>query len=169
MLEIPVVCFREKKAYTFSPVPSYIGNAVSVGKALAKHFELIHIIDKDIESGRAKNFDIYNALTYFTHVQVEAKKRDTVEKLQKVEARCVVDGFFDAEGLDRELLVADMRSSFYKTAINDILVSEQIYLKHKDMLEGKRVFGWDFKEEGLFGFVKLKKWEERSAFLPYLS
>ncbi|MEM4367238.1 MAG: hypothetical protein QW035_03865 [Candidatus Anstonellales archaeon] len=167
-LEIPVISIKEKKAYTFSPIPSYLGNAVAAIKSLGKHFELIHIVDKDIGQGRAKNLDVYDASTYITHIQVEVQKKEIAEKLQKVEARCVVGEGFDFYGLDLDLLVADMRLSFYESPFRDVLVSEDIYLQNQAELKGKRIIGWGFSKRGFFGFIDIKKWEERSSFSKFL-
>lgn len=69
------VFLKDKLFFSYSNgLKRVLGNAVSVGKALAKDFGLLHVVDEDLLlfPKVLKNKDVYDNLTYFIHVQVEA-------------------------------------------------------------------------------------------------
>jgi hypothetical protein len=73
-MDVPLFYVKGKRAFrkelgSLRP----LGNAPRLVRSLSDQYSLFHIIDLDALKGNRTNFDVYDHLTYFTHVQVELK------------------------------------------------------------------------------------------------
>lgn len=90
-LEVPTIYIKDKQAFAKSEgVMRLLGPAVECMKNLAKKYKLFHIVDLDLKKGNATNFDIYDKLTYFTHIQVECENEEAADRLTKIMVRLVI-------------------------------------------------------------------------------
>lgn len=93
MMEIPLIYIKDKQAFIKKGgVLKLVGKPGELVKHLKKEgTELIHIVDLDAMNGSTTNFDVYDGLTFFMHIQVEgAKTEQMVKKLLEINARVVV-------------------------------------------------------------------------------
>jgi hypothetical protein len=92
-LRIPLVYVKDKQAFEKSGgTLKLLGKITELARKWKKEgIELIHIVDMDAERGSSANFDIYDQLTYFMHVEVEGAGYDKLMKrLLGVDVRVVV-------------------------------------------------------------------------------
>lgn len=124
-----------------------VGNAVDVIKMLYKRrVKLIHINDEDLNNKNTTNFDVYNNLTYFINIQVEADDEKIIQKLIEVRARIVIKlptkinlKRFEK---DKNLLVGVVNTKFEGdvSQVNDLIIENADYETVKKYHElGKRI------------------------------
>lgn len=110
-LKVPTIYLKDKQAFAKSEgVMRLLGPAVECIKNLAKRYKLFHIVDLDLKKGNAANFDIYDKLTYFTHIQVECENEEAADRLVRIMARVVVrlPTTLQLEKLNKKLLVGEI-------------------------------------------------------------
>ncbi|MFA6531189.1 MAG: HisA/HisF-related TIM barrel protein [Candidatus Micrarchaeia archaeon] len=93
MMKIPLIYVKDKQAFIKKGgVLKLVGKPSELVKKLKKDgVELVHIVDLDAINGSTTNFDVYDSLTFFMHIQVEgAKTEQMVKKLLEINARVVV-------------------------------------------------------------------------------
>ncbi|MFH1221838.1 MAG: hypothetical protein V1492_02000 [Candidatus Micrarchaeota archaeon] len=153
MLKVPVVYLKDKQAFEKrTGAMRLLGSAVEVVKKLGKKHELVHLIDLELQKGSMANFDTYDKLTYFTHIQVECEDRIAVERLLALKARVVVQlpSKLPLEKYNKKLLVGIASGTEDASAVGDVLLENpsiaKIALYEK---QGKRIMlhekEWDKK------------------------
>ncbi|MEM4296229.1 MAG: hypothetical protein QXP22_01420 [Candidatus Anstonellales archaeon] len=93
-----------------------------------KGIKLLHVIDIDLKNGKMKNFDVYDALTRFIHVQVETSNINYAKALQKIHARAVLLPPFHENIIDGHI-IDELDKNFLAIRIenvNDIRMAEKI-------------------------------------------
>jgi hypothetical protein len=109
-MKIPLIHIKDKQAFIKEGgILRFLGKPIDIAKEFKEEgYKLIHIIDEDALKGLSKNFDIYDALTFFINVQVEcAPKRSMINKFLSMRCRVVLPHNADFSGYkERNLLVA---------------------------------------------------------------
>ena len=94
--------------------------------------KLLHIVDIDLTRRKIKNYDLYDKLTTFTHVQVETNNVHVAKKLQEINVRIVLVKPYldhkDYEALDKKFLAIRIEENEYVNLItsgniNDVVTS----------------------------------------------
>jgi hypothetical protein len=91
-MEAPFFYMRGKQAFR-KEMGSYrlLGSVPSLVRRHSERYKLFHIIDLDALKGRKSNFDVYDHLTYLTHVQAEVKEdEEMVSDLLGINVRVVI-------------------------------------------------------------------------------
>ena len=92
-MDVPAFCVKGKQAFR-KELGSLrlLGNAAQMVRKLSEEYSLFHIIDLDALKGNRTNFDLYDHLTYFTHVQVECRQEPRlISALLEMDVRLVID------------------------------------------------------------------------------
>lgn len=148
-MEVPVIHVKGKQAFRKEMGSMrLLGNAANLIRKLSDEYSLFHIVDLDALNGNKSNFDLYDNLTYFTHVQVECRPEPKmVEALLGFEARVVVDLpselDFEKFGKKRSLLVGRVKPGFSGPfpPIREILLDgKDDELARRILSEDKRLF-----------------------------
>jgi len=93
MLKAKLIYLKDKQAFTKEGgTLRLMGKPVeSVKKLQEQGYGLVHIVDLDGLKGMRTNFDVYDKLTMFMHIEVEAgNNAELVEKLLGISARVVI-------------------------------------------------------------------------------
>nr|QNO54469.1 hypothetical protein FMKGKFDM_00002 [Methanosarcinales archaeon ANME-1 ERB7] len=129
MLRIPVIYVRGKQAFSKKEgILRLLGKPTGVARDFAEEGrKLIHIIDKEAR-GTSPNFDVYDSLTTFMHIQVECGSETFAKLLVGIKARAVVrlppkfslEGFSD----DERLLVGIIESGYSGSVegVHDLII-----------------------------------------------
>ncbi|NYZ60428.1 hypothetical protein H0O01_01890 [Candidatus Micrarchaeota archaeon] len=148
-MEVPIILVKGKQAFKKSMGSMrLLGNAANLVKKLSEEYALFHIVDMDALNGNKSNFDLYDNLTYFTHVQVECKPDEKlIGALLAMEARVVVDLpsklDFEKFGKKKSLLVGKVKPGFAEPfpPIREILLDgKDDELAKRILSEDKRLF-----------------------------
>ena len=134
-----------------------IGSAPAIVRKYSGEYKLFHIIDLDALKGRKSNFDIYDHLTYITHVQAEAKEgRELVEGLLGMNVRAVIPLPsklpLKEYGGKKGFLVGKVKPGFRGSAegVGDIyLDGKDPELANRLAREGRRIFVKEGDAEGI--------------------
>lgn len=125
-----------------------IGSAPAIVRKYSGEYKLFHIMDLDALKGRKSNFDVYDHLTYLTHIQAEAKEdEELVEGLLGMNVRAVIPlpsklPLEEYEG-KKGFLVGKIKPGFKGPAgeVGDIYIDgKDPKLANKLAKEGKRIF-----------------------------
>jgi len=148
-MEVPLFFLKGKQAFR-EELGSLrlLGNAPQLVKKLSAEYALFHIVDMDALRGNKGNFDLYDHLTYFTHVQVECKPdQKLVEALLGFEARVVVDMpsplDFEKFGKRKSLIIGRVKPGFQEPLPplrEFILDGKDDELARRILSEDKRLF-----------------------------
>jgi len=141
---------KDKVFYSIHEKKRFVlGNAVNVGKKLKDvGFGLLHVVDEDLNKGFMKNFDVYDKLTYFIHVQVEMPSQRFVEKLKEINVRTVALPWLYTPKEDFSAVFVKKGFEEWIEKFRDIVVDNEEVAKR---IEGnKRIFTINFKFEGAF-------------------
>lgn len=154
MLMVPVIYIKDKQAFSKSGgTLKLLGPAVETIKKLSQKYELFHIIDLDLKKGNLTNFDVYDKLTYSTHIEVECEKEEIVERLLGINARAVIElpSQMNLDKFNKKLLVGVVRDKDTDVSkVNDVIIENA----EKDAIsyyqnKGKRIMlredKWDKK------------------------
>lgn len=126
-LKVPIIYIKDKQAFANADgIMRLLGPAVETIKKLAEKYGLFHIIDLDLKNGNWANFDIYDKLTYFTHIQIECEDENAIERLLKINARVVVHlpTRLPLERWNRRLLAGIAESASDNiSGVNDVIIA----------------------------------------------
>jgi len=152
MIKAKLIYIKDKQVFAKeNSTLRLIGKPIEIAKKLNKEgFELLHIIDLDAQKGLETNFDVYDKLTYFLHIQVEIGKESALlEKLLKINARVVVNlpTKFDLKKVakNKSLLVGKIKNDYKGTKddedyVQDILIENATLETIKKLsIAGKRI------------------------------
>jgi len=148
-MEVPVILVKGKQAFKKSMGSMrLLGNAANLVKKLSEEYSLFHIVDMDALNGNKSNFDLYDNLTYFTHVQVECKPDEKlISALLQMEVRVVVDLpaslDFEKFGKKKSLIIGKVKPGFAEPfpPIREILLDgKDDELAKRILSEDKRLF-----------------------------
>ncbi|MCX6768223.1 MAG: hypothetical protein NTY83_00025 [Candidatus Micrarchaeota archaeon] len=148
-MEVPIILVKGKQAFKKSMGSMrLLGNAANLVKKLSEEYALFHIVDMDALNGNKSNFDLYDNLTYFTHVQVECKPEEKlIGALLAMEARVVVDLPSDLDfekfGKKKSLIIGKVKPGFAEPfpPIREILLDgKDDELAKRILSEDKRLF-----------------------------
>ena len=144
-MDVPVLHVKGKQAFrTEMGSMRLLGNAAQLVRSLSEEYALFHVLDLDALKGNKSNFDLYDHLTYFTHVQVECKPDPKlISELLKMEARVVVELpsalDFEKFGKKKSLLVGKVKPGFAEP----LPPIREIILDGKDDELAKRILNED--------------------------
>ena len=148
-MEVPFFYMRGKQAFR-KDMGSYrlLGSVPSLVRKHSKEYKLFHIIDLDALKGRKGNFDVYDHLTYLTHVQAEVKEdEEMLSELLKMNVRIVISlpSKLSLEKYEKKrgFLVGKIKPGFKGSAeqVGDIyLEGKDSALANKLIKGGKRLF-----------------------------
>lgn len=148
-MDVPVLYVKGKQAFRREMGSMrLLGNAANLIRKLSEEHPLFHIIDLDALNGNRSNFDLYDHLTYFTHVQVECRPDEKlISALLKIEARAVVDlpsGLdFEKFGKKKSLIIGRVKPGYSGPfpPIREILLDgKDDELAKRILSEDKRLF-----------------------------
>ncbi len=147
-MEVPILYVKGKQAFRREMGSMrLLGNAANLIRKLSDEYSLFHIVDLDALKGNKSNFDLYDHLTYFTHVQVECKpEQKMIEALLSMEARVVVDlpSDLDFERFGKKsLIVGRVKTGFaepFPPIREIILEGKDDELARRILSEDKRLF-----------------------------
>lgn len=126
MIEAPIVYVKDKQAFAkIGAGLQLLGPAVESIKKLSKKYSLFHIVDLDLKKGDYRNFDVYDKLTYTTHIQVECEEEKAIKRLVEINARAVVPlpTSINLKKFNRRLLVGVVsEKSADVSDVNDVIV-----------------------------------------------
>jgi hypothetical protein len=117
-----------------------VGPAVDVARNIDA--DLLHIIDRDLDSGSSKNLDVYDALTRMLFIQVEMWKPRFLDKLYAKDVRVafIPPNIPEKFNPKFSLMKTDNAEDLEKyPGFRDILTSSAEVLKEANRLK-KRVF-----------------------------
>jgi hypothetical protein len=121
------------------------------------NIKLLHIIDQDLNRGTIKNFDLYDSLTTFIHVQVETSNLNFAKKLQSINVRTVIlPPYENIDELNKRFLALRIDKYNYKEFIdkaNDIVTSNNI-IASLVIEKQKRLFFIGFHEKAFCSIYK---------------
>ena len=149
MMEAPIILVKGKQAFRRDMGSMrLLGNAANFIRKLSDEYALFHIVDLDALNGNKSNFDLYDNLTYFTHVQVECKPEEKlISALLQMEVRVVVDlpsGLdFEKFGKKKSLIIGKVKPGFSEPfpPIREILLDgKDDELAKRILSEDKRLF-----------------------------
>lgn len=155
MMRIPLVYMRDKQFYAkHKGVLRLIGNAVEIAKKLSEEYELLHIIDLNLNKGSTANSDVYDKLTYFTHIQVECENEKMAERLLELKARVVLKlpTKLPIERWNERLLVGIVTGKEDAEGVHDIILknpTKEKIEKYKD----KRIIVFEKSKEKAWGII----------------
>ena len=124
--------FFEKKGGSYR----LLGNAIVVAKRYAKEYDALHIYEMD---KGLKNFDVYDKLTTFIHVQIDRGKnfgREEAERLYSINARIVF--YEEAKWANPSFSILRVNEEV-KTWFRDVLLRNERLIPFYASL-GKRIF-----------------------------
>ena len=152
ILKAKQVYLKEKQFFIKeNGIMRFFGKPIETAKKLKElGYDLLNIIDLDAENGSLSNFDVYDKLTYFLHIQVEIGKESALlEKLLKINARVVVNlpTKFDLKKVakNKSLLVGKIKNDYKGTKddedyVQDILIENATLETIKKLsIAGKRI------------------------------
>jgi hypothetical protein len=149
MMDVPTFFLKGKQAFRMDTGSMrMLGNAAQLVRSLSDEYALFHIIDQDALKGNKSNFDLYDHLTYFTHVQVECKPdQKLISALLKMEVRVVVNLpsslDFEKFGKKKSLIVGKVKPGFAEPfpPIREIILDgKDDELAKRILSEDKRLF-----------------------------
>jgi len=115
---------KDKQFYTRER--RLLGPALAVAKKLSD-FVFLHIHDLDFEKGLTTNFDVYDKLTYFIHVQVEVYREKGLETLREYNVRLVaIPGHFSDPSLYQAIMTDDLEIA---KPFKDVVTQNPEFLK----------------------------------------
>lgn len=145
---VPTIYIKDKQAFSKEGgMMRLLGPAVEMIRQLSQKYRLFHIIDLDLKKGSTANFDIYDKLTYFAHIQVECDDEKAIEKLIDVNARAVVrlPTALNLGKWNKKLLVGIVESPGEDiSGVNDVIIAggdekTAMEIMKKCEKEGKRI------------------------------
>lgn len=145
---IPIIYLKDKQVFSKEGgMMQLLGPAVETIKRLSQKYKLFHIIDLDLKKGSTANFDIYDKLTYFTHIQVECDDEKAIGRLIDVNARAVVrlPTGLNLGKWNRRLLVGIVEIPGEDiSGVNDVIIPSSDEKKAREIMkkcekEGKRI------------------------------
>ncbi len=148
-MDVPVLYVKGKQAFRKEMGSMrLLGNAANFIRKLSDEYSLFHIVDLDALNGNKSNFDLYDNLTYFTHVQVECKPEEKlIGALLQMEARVVVDLpsklDFEKFGKKKSLIIGRVKPGFSEPfpPIREIIMDgKDDELARRILSEDKRLF-----------------------------
>lgn len=148
-MDVPVLYVKGKQVFRRDMGSMrLLGNAANFIRKLSEEYTLFHIVDMDALNGNKSNFDLYDNLTYFTHVQVECKPdQKLIGALLQMGARVVVDLpselDFEKFGKKKSLLIGRVKPGFAGPfpPIREILLDgKDDELARRILNEDKRLF-----------------------------
>jgi len=148
-MEVPTFFLKGKQAFRKDMGSMrLLGNAAQLVRSLSDEYALFHVVDLDALKGNKSNFDLYDHLTYFTHVQVECKPDSKlISALLKMEARVVVELpsalDFEKFGKKKTLVIGKVKPGFSESfpPIREILLDgKDDELAKRVLNEDKRLF-----------------------------
>jgi hypothetical protein len=148
-MDVPAMYVKGKQAFRMDMGSMrLLGNAAQLVRSLSEEYALFHVVDLDALKGNKSNFDLYDHLTYFTHVQVECKPdQKLIAALLGMEARVVVDLpaklDFEKFGKKKSLIVGKVKPGFSGPfpPIREILLDgKDDELAKRVLNEDKRLF-----------------------------
>ena len=140
------VYLKDKNFFKKKENLQIIGNIKDIEKIVNDNdIKLLHIVDIDLNRGKMKNYDLYDKLTTFIHVQVETKKIDFAKKLQEINARVVlVKPYLNHEQLNKKFLAIRIEDKKDADLIKTIDIKDVVTSKHEiaeiALSFGKRLF-----------------------------
>lgn len=155
MMRIPLVYMRDKQFYAKQKgVLRILGNAVEIAKKVSGEYELLHIIDLNLQKGSTANSDVYDKLTYFTHIQVECENEKMAERLLGIKARVVLKlpTELPIEKWNERLLVGIVTGKEDAKGVHDVILknpTKEKMEKYKD----KRVMVFEKSKEKAWGVI----------------
>jgi len=153
-IEVPVIYIKDKQAFIRAKgIMRLLGPAVEAVKKLSDKYILFHIIDLDLKKGSTANFDIYDKLTYFTHIEVECEDGKAMGKLAKMNARVALrlPTPLRLENLNKKLLVGIVEDQEADLSfVNDVIIAVDDEKKAKEITkkcvkEKKRIMVYEGK------------------------
>ncbi len=134
MIRIPLLYVRDKQFYVKqNGILRLLGNAVEVAKKLGGQYTLLHLIDLNLKKGNVANFDVYDKMTYFVHIQVECDNEKMAERLLKIKARVVLHlpTELPIEKWNERLLVGIVTGSEDASGVHDVILKNPTKEKTK--------------------------------------
>ncbi|MDD2655891.1 MAG: hypothetical protein PHQ80_04470 [Candidatus ainarchaeum sp.] len=148
-MDVPSFYLKGKQAFRMElGSMRQLGNAAQLVRSLSEEYALFHVVDLDALKGNKSNFDLYDHLTYFTHVQVECKPDSKlISALLKMEVRVVVDLpsaiDFEKFGKKKTLVVGKVKPGFAEPfpPLREIIIDgKDDELARRILNEDKRLF-----------------------------
>ncbi len=141
---------KDKVFYSIHKKRKFVlGNAVNVAKKLKDgRIGLLHVVDEDLNKGFMKNFDVYDKLTYFIHVQVEMPSEEFIEKLKEINVRTVALPWLYKPSQNFSAVFVKKGFEEWVEKFKDIVVDDEEIAKK--IGKNKRLFTINLKFEGAF-------------------
>ncbi len=146
---------RDKQFYAKQKgVLRLLGNAVEIAKRLSGKYELLHIIDLNLQKGDTANFDVYDKLTYFIHIQVECENEKMAERLLEIKARVVLKlpTKLPIEKWNERLLVGVVSEKEDAEGVHDVILENPTKEKMEKYRE-KRIMVFEGSKEKAWGVI----------------
>ncbi|MEM2908593.1 MAG: hypothetical protein QW590_03550 [Candidatus Bilamarchaeaceae archaeon] len=155
ILKVPVIYIKDKQAFEkYAGTLRLLGSAPEIARELSKKYRLLHVVDLDLKGGSLANFDIYDKLTYFIHIQVECSNESAARRLLQLNARIVVElpTKLPLEEWNKRLLVGIVSGDEDAALVHDVIIRNPSKEKiDKYRSQGKRIMlyenEWDQKED----------------------
>ena len=133
----------------------------SMVRELAERYQLLHIIDLDLNKGNAANMNVYEELTYYVHTQVgiNARALGFAGELQALHVRLVVKPELYRSSMNPDFLAFSVDSEKEKGLIEKLLPKRPIdvVIRDEKLLEA-------FKQPAFRVFFITEKPQVRTVF-----